>query len=76
MKASKYTYIIDSNGSSYWYNGIEHTYFKLPIDLSHKVRSLISSTDTIGMLPDAISSKLINGGFIIDDFLQKCQKRR
>lgn len=67
MKASKYTYIIDRNGSSYWYNGIEHTYFKLPIDLGHKVRSLISSTDTIGMLPDAISSKLINGGFIIDD---------
>ena len=29
MKASNYNYIIYQNNQSYWYNGLEHTYFNV-----------------------------------------------
>ena len=38
MKASNYNYIIYRNNQSYWYNGLEHAYFKLPKDFRVKNR--------------------------------------
>lgn len=68
MKASKYNYIINKNDFSYWYNGIEHTFFKLPIDLGKKVKELITINPT-SLLPinKAFYDKLTSNGFIIGD---------
>ena len=67
MKTSKYNYIIERDGVSYWYNGIEHTYFTLPLALGRKVKMLIDTAEQIELLPDVLSDKLASGGFIISD---------
>lgn len=67
MKTSKYNYIIERGGVSYWYNGIEHIYFTLPLALGRKVKMLIDTAEQIELLPDVLSDKLASGGFIISD---------
>lgn len=67
MKTSKYNYIIKRGNLAYWYNGIEHKYFCLPIDLSQKVEVAISTTEGIALLPDTLVDKLIDGGFLISN---------
>lgn len=67
MKTSKYTYIIERGDISYWYNGIEHTYFTLPITLGRKVKMLMESPEQLNLLPEVLSNKLISGGFVISD---------
>lgn len=47
MKASNYNYIIYQNNQSYWYNGLEHTYFKLPKDLGLKIERLLTDKERI-----------------------------
>lgn len=67
MKASKYNYIIERTDIAYWYNGIEHKYFSLPIDLSRKVEIIINTPNKIAFLPDVLIDKLTSGGFLIPD---------
>lgn len=67
MKASKYNYIIERTEIAYWYNGIEHKYFSLPIGLSRKIETMINIPDKIAFLPDILVDKLTSGGFIIPD---------
>lgn len=67
MKLSKYNYIIKREDFAYWYNGIEHTYFRLPIDLSHKVEATINIPNGITLLPEAFVDKLTSSGFLISD---------
>ena len=37
MKASRYNYIFTEGGSSYWFNGLERTFFALPAGLGEKI---------------------------------------
>lgn len=67
MKTSKYNYIIEKGEVSYWYNGIEHTYFTLPLALGRKIRALMKSQDGLTLLPDVFSDKLLSGGFVLPD---------
>jgi uncharacterized protein len=67
MKTSKYNYIIERTDIAYWYNGIEHKYFSLPIDLSRKIETMINIPNRIDSLPDILVDKLTSGGFLITD---------
>jgi len=67
MKASKYNYILNKNNLSYWYNGIEHTFFRLPIDLGEKIKELITTPAILLSLNEAFYNKLKSNGFIIED---------
>lgn len=67
MKASKYNYIIERTDVAYWYNGIEHKYFSLPIGLSRKIETMINIPNKIPLLPDILIDKLTSGGFLIPD---------
>jgi len=67
MKTSKYNYIIEREDSAYWYNGIEHKYFRLPIDISRKVETVINTPNRIALLPNVLVDKLTSGGFLIPD---------
>ena len=67
MKTSKYNYIIERDNLAYWYNGIEHKYFSLPIDLSRKVEMAINTPSIISHLPKVLTDKLTSGGFLIKD---------
>ena len=67
MKASKYNYIIERTNIAYWYNGIEHKYFSLPIDLSRKIETIINTPNRITLLPNVLVDKLTTGGFLIPD---------
>jgi len=51
MKASNYNYIIYRNNQSYWYNGLEHAYFKLPKDLGLKIERLLTGKEKIEFIP-------------------------
>lgn len=68
MKASKYNYITNRNNQSYWYNGINHTFFKLPITLGRKIQTMIDSSELINQLPVSIFQKLSENGFIIPEY--------
>lgn len=67
MKTSRYNYIIKRNNDSYWYNGVEHTFFKLPLELGSKIENLLASSETIQYIPDTFISKLEDTGFLISD---------
>lgn len=67
MKSSVYNYIIADDEHSYWYNGISHQYFLLPLHLGEKIKRLLDSPSTISQLPSKIYDKLLAGGFIVDD---------
>ena len=54
MKASNYNYIIYQNNQSYWYNGLEHTYFKLPKDLGLKIERLLTDKERIEFIPKVL----------------------
>lgn len=43
MKQSIYNYIIKQDDVSYWFNGLNFTYFQLPIQLSDKLEKCISN---------------------------------
>lgn len=65
MKVSNYNYIIHKNSYSYWYNGINHTFFKVPISLGKKLEHIMN--DNINMLPTNFCSRLVEKGFIVSD---------
>lgn len=67
MKASNYNYIIYQNNQSYWYNGLEHTYFKLPKDLGLKIERLLTDKERIEFIPKVLKDKLSASGFIVPD---------
>lgn len=71
MKASEYNYIINKEENSYWYNGIEHTYFRLPIDLGHKIQDLLASNESIKRIPEVLKRKMIDNGFIISNHVDE-----
>ena len=43
MKASRYNYIFTEGGSSYWFNGLERTFFALPAGLGEKIAEYLIS---------------------------------
>lgn len=67
MKVSKYNYIIERGNTTYWYNGLEHTYFKLPLELGRKVESVVNSPEYLELLPQSLLEKLVAGGFMVSD---------
>ena len=68
MKASKYNYIIEKETFSYWFNGIEHTFFKLPLNLGRKIKGLLEKDmSSLEQLNIAFWNKLIDKGFILND---------
>lgn len=67
MKASEYNYILEWNEFSYWYNGIEHSFFKLPLTLGEKIKSLINSPHKLLLTNEVFYNKLADKGFIIGD---------
>lgn len=67
MKASKYNYIINRKEFSYWYNGVNHAFFRLPVILGTKIQNMIESPTLIRQLPLTIYNKLEDNGFIVPD---------
>lgn len=67
MKTSKYNYITNKTDYSYWYNGVNHNFFRLPIALGKKIQNMMDSSESISQLPYPIYQKLLDNGFIIND---------
>lgn len=68
MKASRYNYIIEKGSFSYWFNGIEHTFFKLPLDLGRKIKNILENDiSRLEQLNVAFWNKLATKGFIVND---------
>lgn len=67
MKTSRYNYITNKTDFSYWYNGVNHSFFKLPVTLGKKIQNMINSSESISQLPSPIYQKLLDNGFIITD---------
>lgn len=68
MKESSYNYILYEDGWGYWYNALSGHYFRLSIELSKKIQSLIS-TGNFDLLSthESIFRKFADNGFIIED---------
>lgn len=71
MKSSKYNYILENNEFSYWYNGIEHTFFRLPLALGNKIKNMINSPEQLLSANKIFYNKLITNGFIVHDAINE-----
>ncbi|MBD5203862.1 MAG: radical SAM protein [Bacteroidales bacterium] len=67
MKISKYNYIEHRNGLSYWYNGLNHTYFRISESLGRKLESVLETESFESLLPTEILNLLVDKGFIVDN---------
>lgn len=47
MKPSHYNYILSKDSKSYWYNGVSHKFFTLPIELGDKIKPLICNPEIL-----------------------------
>ena len=47
MKPSHYNYILSKDSKSYWYNGVSHKFFTLPIELGNKIKPLICNPEIL-----------------------------
>ncbi len=73
MKLSKYNHIIEKDGYSYWYNGITHMYFRLSNGTGNKLRDNLEDFEAWQETFPAVYSKLVEGGFIIEDDVDEYQ---
>lgn len=68
MKCSNYNYFIENEKYTYWYNGLEHTYFRLPIELGRKIKRIIDiNPSDLQLSCNSFYNKLLDNGFIIED---------
>ena len=67
MKSSRYNYIFSEGNSSYWFNGIEQTFFKLPVQIGEKIEQMLHSPDEIEQVNFSFYRKLIDSGFLVED---------
>lgn len=68
MKESFYNYVLYDGSWGYWYNALTGFYFRLSINVSKKLQSLLHSRDvnSLRVFPSLLE-KLIECGFIIED---------
>ncbi|QCD36551.1 radical SAM protein [Muribaculum gordoncarteri] len=67
MKPSHYNYILSKDSKSYWYNGVSHKFFTLPIELGNKIKPLICNPEILKESAPSFYQKLVDNEFIIDD---------
>lgn len=67
MKPSHYNYILSKDSKSYWYNGVSHKFFTLPIELGDKIKPLICNPEILKESAPSFYQKLVDNEFIIDD---------
>lgn len=67
MQVSNYNYILEKEGWSYWYNGLEHTFFRLPLSLGNKIKAMIEKPNTLYVANEHFYQKLVRNGFLIED---------
>ncbi len=67
MKASKYNYILENDEFSFWYNGAEHTFFRLPLNLGRKIKRMMEFPDAMKQINEPFYHQLIKKGFLVDD---------
>lgn len=67
MKTSYYNYILEQGRYSYWYNGVTHFFFRLPIELGNKLKGYLADSFSFNAIPATFYQKLLEGGFIISD---------
>ena len=76
MKPSRYNYIHSRDNYSYWYNGLNHTWFRLPKVLGEKVQSILTNPDEIKEINEPFFNSLKDSGFIIDNDIDELAKLR
>ena len=67
MKASRYNYIFTEGGSSYWFNGLERTFFALPAGLGEKIAEYLEQPTQLEEVSPQFYNKLVEKGFLVDD---------
>lgn len=73
MKSSRYNYIFSEGNSSYWFNGIEQTFFKLPVQIGEKIEQMLHSPDEIEQVNFSFYRKLIDSGFLVEDNIDEVE---
>lgn len=67
MKPSLYNYILENNGYSYWYNGLEHSFFRLTLPLGNKIKNLLNTPEILKSESPLFYESLVTKGFLIED---------
>ncbi len=67
MKQSKYNYILYTNGSGYWYNGLTQCYFQISENLSRKIENSMEDLVAIKETSPIFYEKLLENGFIVPE---------
>ncbi len=67
MRTSKYNYVIFTSQYSYWYNGLEHTFFRLESSLGKKVEQLLDTPEALRDMTKVFYENLVQKGFLIED---------
>ena len=67
MKASRYNYIFTEGDSSYWFNGLERTFFALPAGLGEKIAEYLEQPTQLEEVSPRFYNKLVEKGFLVDD---------
>lgn len=73
MKSSSYNYIFSDGGFSYWFNGLEQTFFKLPIQIGEKLEKLLNQPNEIEKISSSFYKKLIDKGFLISNDIDELE---
>lgn len=76
MKTSNYNYIIEKNGYSYWYNGLEQSFFRLPAPLGRKISQELSDPQTLQKECPSFYQNLVNNGFLIEESVDELETIR
>ncbi len=67
MKPSAYNYIFENNGYSYWYNGLEHSFFRLTSSLGEKIKHILNTPEILKSESQTFYENLISKGFLVED---------
>lgn len=67
MKESQYNYYFEKEEFSYFFNGVNKTYFRVPIELGKKIQLSLKSDIDSFFRSRNFGEKLYNEGFIVDD---------
>lgn len=67
MKSSRYNYIFHKDRNSYFYNGLNHTYFRCSRGLGEKIQAFLSNPQDYEILNESFQKYLQESGFIVEN---------
>ena len=67
MKLNRYVHIIGQNDQSYWYNGLNAKFFRIPAEIGEKLSHIIEHPEQVQALLPKLYEKLVQDEFLLED---------